>query len=190
MINYEIVTRSSVLAIPLGMLKLHGRTDGAEEDSLITDYIHDATAFCEGQTNRAFLTQSWQAVMLGFPSERIRFARPKLQSVENLVYIDTDGTEQILDSSLYTVDTDSFIGTIRPAFNTIWPQVQEGSNVVISYTCGYGDEPSDLPHQARAAIRYMATHYYEERQPIGKSTSPIPLTVESLLIQIAVPEVK
>ena len=144
MTSYAVVTPPAALAVSLDDVKEHLRVDSTAEESLITDYIHEATAFCESYTHRAFLTQTWKGVLDGFPSE-IRLARPPLQGVTSVVYTDTDGTQQTLSESAYGVDTESLIGTVRPAYNTSWPSTRSNTEVVTTYTCGYGDEAEDLP---------------------------------------------
>lgn len=109
---------------------------------------------------------------------------PALQSVESIKYIDTDGTQQTLDPSLYKVDTVSPMGRIAPAYGKNWPAARNEINAVeVSFTSGYGDA-SAVPQGIKNWMLIRIATLYENREevailPRGK-VEPLPF-VDRLL---------
>ena len=61
-------------------------------DTDIGMLIEEARVKAETITRRAFITQTWELVLDGFPTGGIVLPMPPLQSVASIKYIDTDGT--------------------------------------------------------------------------------------------------
>jgi len=190
MSNYFLVTAPTDLVVSLAEVKAQARRTHDSEDMLITDYIREAMAACEGFTRRAFLPQTWKAVLPEFPDGLIRLVRPPLISITSVVYTATDGTQTTMSASDYSVDTNSLFGSVRPKYGTVWPAVQSDTPdaVVITYVCGW--TTTSVAYQAKAATRQLAAYAYQERLPVnGNIVNKMPFSVESLLYQIALPEV-
>ena len=49
--------------------KLHLRVDSNEDDDLLTSLINAAREFCEGFQHRAFITQTWELWLDGWPDK-------------------------------------------------------------------------------------------------------------------------
>jgi len=188
------ITSSTTEAVNFAEVKdfIHLHSGTTANDAEVKACIHDATRYCEGETHRAFLTSTWKLVASSFYIDQIPLA-VDLQSVTSVVYTDSNGVDQTADPSTYLVDTDSFVGSVRPTYNGCWPSTRSNTpNAVrITYTCGYGDSPSDLPSDARRAIKLMAAYYFLYRSPIltGTIVNDLPFAVDALLGHIAVPEV-
>lgn len=145
----KLITAATGLAISVAEAKLHLREDGAENDTLIDVYIRAAAEAAEQLTGRAIMPQTWELTLDAFPTALL-LTRTPVASVTSVKYIDTDGTLQTLDSSLYQVDNfDDFSSAkVVPAYSTSWPEARLLPNAVaVRYLAGYataGDVPSSI----------------------------------------------
>jgi uncharacterized phiE125 gp8 family phage protein len=179
----------TVFPVSLAELKDHVRVDGSSEDDYLEALLGVATEFCENATWRAFLTQTWEVKYDGFPAhdDDILLPRPPLQSVSSIVYIDSHGVTQTLAASEYQVDADAQPARLRPARGKSWPSTRSNTQntVTVTQVAGYGDAASDVPRTLRHAIKFLAAHLYEERQPVvvgsGLNVHDLPMGIQSLL---------
>lgn len=183
----SLVSAPSIEPITLNEAKAHLRVDFTDDDDYITTLITAARMITEERTNRALITQTWDYIVDDFPqSNYIKIRKPSLQSVENVYYIDSDGNENIMDTSLYVVDTKSSPGRIFLGFAKIWPVVilQPASAVRIQFTAGYGDTPDTIPQPIKQAMLYLISNWYENREPIElerRYAVKIPMTFDLLI---------
>jgi len=162
-------------------VKLHLRVDHTDDDDLIDQLILAATAWAENFQNRTFVNRSrtmvldkWQTV--------IRPPYPPLVSVDSIVYVDPDGNDQTLSSSVYRVDTTNEPGRITLEYNQSWPSIRGVTNAVtITYTAGYG-AAADVPDDVKAAIKLLVGHWYEHRENVSEiNLTEVPNAAKSLL---------
>lgn len=165
----------------------HMRVDINEEDVTVDAYIKAARKWCERYTGKAFITQTWDLYLDEWPASPVYLPLPPLQSVTSWKYTDDDGNESTWASSNYIVSTGT-PGRITVVSDASLPTVtlQEADAVVIRFVCGYGDDPDDVDEQARQAVRMLAGHFYENREPmlIGTSAQELEFTVKSLLYPV------
>jgi uncharacterized phiE125 gp8 family phage protein len=152
--------------------KKHLRVDGADEDAYITQKISVARGQVEGDTERAFLTQTWELRLDRFPcTERgIELPLPPLKQVNSVKYLDTTGVLQTVDPSNYSVITplgpEADRGRIVPVFGVYWPITQYVPDAVrVEYIAGYGDNATDVPAELRSAILLRLGELYGLREP-------------------------
>ena len=180
----------------------------ATDDALVALYIQAAREYVESNCNRAVLSQQWRLSLDGFPvyspglmrfndrssyrqianqwasSVYLHLPKPNLISVDAITWIDTSGTSQTLAPSAYVVDTDSIPARIAPTPNTYWPvpQMYRPNTVQIVFTCGYGDDPSDVPARIQAAMLLLIAHWYANRESVSPmNLTSIPFGVDALL---------
>jgi len=170
--------------VDLAEAKAHLRVSTTDDDVYIQQLIVAARRWAEEFTRRSMVTQTWDWYMDdGFPGEVFKIPQAPLQSVTYVKYIDSDGTEQTLSTSIYTVDNKSQPGRIFLTYNQEWPDVQDTyNNVNIRFIAGYGT-PEDVPEDFAHAIKIMIAHLYEHREPIivGAAISNVPASSEALL---------
>jgi hypothetical protein len=125
-----------------------------------------------------------------FRAGKIEIPFPRLQSVDYVKYLDTNGVRQTLDPTLYIVDAVSEPGIIAPAYDTFWPDSRSVPNAVqIGFTCGYGLAAA-VPDGIKAWMKIFIATLYENREqvailPRGK-VEPLPY-VDRLLDPYTVP---
>ena len=170
-----------------------------DETALLKTYIQAAREYCENQTQRAFIQQTWRLSLSGFPRHRydslhpwrakaILLPRPKLIGIVGVQYYDATGTLQVLDPSLYVVDIDGEPGGVIPAPGTAWPATIIGrpDAVQITYTAGYGNSAAAVPAGIQLAMLGLVGHWYENRESVVLTSSPnsstiVPQFVDDLL---------
>jgi len=116
---------------------------------------------------------------------------PRLQAVTLLSYVDVNGVVQNMNVSTdLLVDSVSEPARILPAYGTVWPTTREQANaVIIEWTCGYGDDPEDVPACARQWMLANIGTCYELRESnviMTRGTIQVPPYIDRLLDPIRV----
>lgn len=179
----RLVTPPSAEPLTLADAKAHLRVEHTAEDALIEGYISAARARCEEYQRRAYLTQTWELTLDGFPYGAIRLPRPPLQSVESVTYRDADGVMRTMDPDAYRVDTDGDVGEISLAPGASWPPARSGTGAVrVRFVAG-AEDLQDVSETVRQAMRFYVGHYYANREAvaIGASVVAIPEAAKALL---------
>ncbi len=160
----KIKTAPAIEPVTVQEMREYLSLGGTEDDTLLTGLISAARAALELYTGRTFITTSYQLYLDGFYSV-IKLARPPVQSVTSITYIDDDGTTQTLASTEYAVDASSLYGRVSPAYGKEWPVTQSVINsVCIEFKAGYGDAAASVPEPLKAAIKMLAADIYEHRE--------------------------
>jgi len=147
--------------VTLEEARIHLRVTYTEQDSVITQLIKTARQWAEEFTGRAFLTQTWDWKLERFP-EFFDVPRPPLQSVTSIKYIDTNGTEQTLAASEYTVDSARDPGRIVPAYGKSWPPTRGHINdVTVRFVAGYGASGAVMPAAIVNALKLQVEILYD-----------------------------
>lgn len=205
----EVVTPPASEPVSLDEMKLHLKMDGiSADDDLIAALVSAARERCETITRRAFLTTTFDVFLDWFPGYtptyqllrelgrgwgpssqlapgqylgEVRLPRPPLQSVTFVKYVDPSGTLQTIDPADYRVTSAGTPGRVTPLFGRVWPPSQVISDAVnVRFVAGFGDDPSDVPASARAAVKLLAAHLYENRSDAGD----VPAGVRALLASL------
>jgi len=156
------------------------RVDGSDEDALIGNLASASRAYVEMSTSRQMITATWQYTITDFPTGDLVLPISPLQSVSSITYVDNAGDTQTWSSSLYTVDTASDVGRVRPIYNEDYPSSRGYTDdVVITFISGYGDASSDVPDTALTAIKLLASNWFENRE----SNAPIALHEVPMALQ-------
>lgn len=177
------VTAPTQEPVTAAQMAAHSRID-VDDDELLGVYIKAARQWCEAYTRRAFITQTWDMYLDAWPSSPVHVPLPPLQSVTSWKYTDDSGNQSTWSSANYLVSAGT-PGRITTVSDATFPTVtlQEADGVVIRFVCGYGSTPDDTPETVRQAIRLLAAHLYENREPVitGTIVSPVQYTLEALL---------
>lgn len=117
----------------------------------------------------------------------IRLPRPPLISVDTVEYYDTSISVPpfvytTLATTEYQVDTNTEPGRLAPAPFKVWPATSPlaMAAVKVTYTCGYTG-PEKVPARLKQAIRLIAAHLYEHREPIvtGATVANVPYSLKA-----------
>jgi len=186
--KHIIKTAPATEPVTLAEMRAHlGITQAAEtaRDTVITSRIATARQWAEDYTRRAFITQTWTGYDDDYPwdpNEGYLIAlRAPLVSVSSIKYLDVDGVQQTLSSSLYLVDTVG--GVVVPAYAASWPAIREQLNSVqVEYVSGYG-AASAVPGPIKEAIAFIVGQWEVFQSSIEGVMRPftIPYAAKQLL---------
>lgn len=122
----------------------------------------------------------------------IRLLYPPVQTVESVKYIDTDGNEQTLAANTdYRVAglmapiegaQDIIVARLYPVNS--WPTFRYiPEAITIEYTCGYGDDPENVPSVIKRGILMVLTHFFEYRSEeiTGERLATFSMTVDRVM---------
>lgn len=191
-LGLTLITPPAQEPISLETAKNHLRVEITEDDSLISTLIVAARRYGENRLRRQFITATWMQTRdylpangFGFPIERcLWIPRPPLQSVVSLNYYDLQGNFQTFSPTLYSVDTNSEPGRICLMPYQIWPLTQRmrANTTEITFTSGYGSNPSDVPENIQQAMLLLIGHWYQNRSDIelGTIATQIPKAADVL----------
>ena len=171
----NLTTAPSEEPFTLTEAKSHLRVDITDDDSYITALIQAVREHAEPFLGRALITQTWDLFINNFPPSGswLEIPFPPLQSVTTIKYIDENGTQQTLSSSIYTVDTNAEMGRVFLAYDQVWPTVRPILNAIeIRFVAGYGANAEDIPESIRQGMKMLLGHLYENRETT-KSGVPI-----------------
>lgn len=163
--------------------------EGDPDEGYFESLLTVAREVVENRTGRALMPQTINVSFDGWPSSRsLAIPRPPLASITWVKYLDSDGTEQTLDSSRYTVRTDDVPGVVLLDHDDSWPTVLgEVGSVRVRAVVGYATR-DDVPQALRHAITLLAATYYEHREVIvvGTIVSKMPPVVGMMADQYRV----
>ena len=174
-----------VVSIDEAKAQIH--VDTAGDDLRIASLIMAATQRYDGARGvlgRALMMQTWQVQLSDWPAAFIDIPLPPLIRVTSIKYLDGNGDEQTLSSSLYRVVNagENRQSRIIRAVNQTWPSVIVGEPdaVRVTFDCGYVDDQSPsnnaVPEPIRQAIILLAQEWYD-RGP----QNDIPPAVQALM---------
>jgi hypothetical protein len=185
----KLITAPAVEPVDLATAKQHARIEYPDDDDLVAGLITAARQVCETELCRAFVSQTWETYLDGWPGSFgdlnpiyyggyipqiqgmswaplswIQIDNPNLISVASIQYLDPAGAVQTLDPSMYQV-VPGAPGRIHPAYGKSWPAVRAVPGAItVNYLAGYGPAATDVPECVRTAIKMMVAELYEQRE--------------------------
>jgi len=173
------ITAPSTYPVTLADAKLHCKVDTNADDALITSLITAASDMAEQKTGRAIMPQTWELTLDAFP-DAFELTRVPVQSITSIKYYDTNGVQQTLSGSLYTLsNTDEYgFAYVVPIYNGTWPSTRGQINAVaVRYVAGYADAAS-VPEGIKQWIKLMISTMYENRETEAYSSRAVSTTVQ------------
>jgi uncharacterized phiE125 gp8 family phage protein len=180
--SVTLVTPPASEPVTLAEVKSQRNITDVYSDTELTRLIAAVRSYVEGYTGRALITQTWDLFLNEF-EPGICIPMPVLQSVTTVKYTDTDGNQQTLADTEYTVVINEQPGYIVPSYNNDWPDIRYVPEAVeIRFVAGYGAASTDVPEDLRNAIFLLLGLWHEnteDAQPFAMNQ--IPFGVRSLL---------
>jgi uncharacterized phiE125 gp8 family phage protein len=169
-VRLTLITAPTEEPVTLVEAKQQLRVDHSEEDAFIDQLIAAARQEAEVATRRAFITQTWELKLAGFPCSGVPIEIPlsPLVSVTSVSYLDTAGASQTWASSDYTVDAPAGPrpprGRIIPDYALTYPSTQMMENsVTVRFVAGYGAAVA-VPQGIKQAILLRVGDLYARRE--------------------------
>lgn len=187
MADYQSIAPTTT-PVTLSDAKAHLNVSHNDDDTLITALINSATVTLEARCNRCFVNQTRVLTMRTFDdsryvrNRRIYPPRSPVSSVSSITYVDSAGTTTTLPSSEYIAGTNGKPGYISEAYNETWPGTRvEDDNVTVTYVAGHSSSSTGVPANIQLAINQLVSHWYRNRENVGKVGGDIAWTVDALL---------
>lgn len=186
--GYAVTTGALTTVAPAGGTgcTINILTVATADDTYVSSLILAARLRAESFTQRALITQTWDAYWDDFPvGEDIEIPINPLQSVTSLTYTDVDGvTQPLVENTDFVVDSKSVPAWIVLPVGCYWPTPMETPNAVkLEFVAGYGLNETDVPEPIRVALRHWVAHWFENRIPYDQASkvAAVPETGLALL---------
>lgn len=181
---------------PIGIdqAKLHCKVDGSEDDDLFSHLIQSAREFCESQTDRKCITQTWDYAVPRFPSsgDPLVLPYPPVSAITSVTYISGAGVSTVWPESSagYTKHLPSGpqadFARVYPSYGVSYPGTRtQPQAVTVRFVCGYGSTGESVPAAIVSAMLLLVGHWYLHREAvdaeINSVTSILPVGVSALL---------
>jgi len=137
-------------------------------DDFLDDLIETARKDVENDTSRKLITQTWDYCPKSWPSgDKIKIPWGNLQSVTSVKWTNSAGTEATLveDTDYVVVPNGDQCGFVGLLYGGSWPSgtLYPHNPITIRFVCGYGSNASDVPIQARQAIKARCVNLFANR---------------------------
>lgn len=174
----RLITAPTDFPVTVDEAKDQCRVDGTDNDTYLGGLIATATDHVESYTGRAIMEQTWELVLDDF-CDPIQFPKGPVSAITSVKYLDTDGVEQTISDTNYTLDDVNDPQLLVKASDYSWPTVDDGvNNVAIRFVCGYTIVPPAVKH----AILLLISHWFDNRGVAAeKAMTDIPHAVDALL---------
>ena len=173
----SVVTAPAVEPITLAEARDHLRLEATgspashEDDDYITLLIEAARQYVENVTNRPMVQRTYKLTLPCWYEEVwLPYSTP-LVSVSSIKYLDVNGAQQTLSSTIYDVISDTMPSRIVRAYGQVWPSIRDVHNAIeITYVAGYAGEgsPADyrsaIPEALKGALKMVLADMYENRE--------------------------
>ena len=167
-IRLDLATAATKEPGSLADVKAHLRVDITDDDAYIAGLEEAVRTNLERQYTTAFVTQTWDWYLDGFPGSEFRLPLWPAQSVTSIKYTDEDDNESTYSSANYLVDTIGKPARVTLKTSASWPSdtLKESNAVVVRFVAGYGDNAADVPAPVRQAIKLLVGDLYENREDL------------------------
>lgn len=132
--RFTTVSQSGDLPVPLDDFKAHARETTPYQDDVLLGFIETATDHCEQLLGRFLRPTTLLVTLDAFPTE-IGLPRSPATSIAWIKYIDPDGIEQTLATTVYRLDASNELRSrIVLKFGQAWPATRsEVGCVTVQY---------------------------------------------------------
>lgn len=165
------------------------RDDTTADDAFVTLCLQASRQWFERITGLALITQEWRLELDRTPTGReIEIPRAPMLAVTHIKYkAETTGTLTTWDSASYTlagVGIPGAPGRVWCNDEYDWPSLGSYPGALqLTFTAGFGAAATAVPADIKAALLFLAAHWYENRLPVnvGNIVNEMPLHLQSLV---------
>ncbi len=133
-----------------------------EDEALLRRLIATAHEHVQKYCNARFGTQTIVVKCDAF-ADMQRLPVAPVQSVTSIKFLDTDGAEQTVATTVYEERFDDLEAAIVLKHGQYWPSIQLGSRIELTVEAGY----EVIPPTVRQAMLMFITDSYENRKPVN-----------------------
>lgn len=153
--------------VTLAEAKAQCRVDGTADDTALNGFIAAGRSYVESYLGTPIITRTVTVKCDSF-ADFARFPVVPLQSVSSISYIDTAGTNQTLQTSIYETRSDGLTASLALKANQTWPTIQIGSRITVEAIVGADTAPEAVKH----AILLLISQWFDERSSLSAMSRP------------------
>jgi uncharacterized phiE125 gp8 family phage protein len=164
------------------------RLAGSLSDAAVLGLIRRSTAAVETYLNRSLIAAQWRQTFDGFSGPAGDWILPLLCcpviEVEDVEYLDDEGSWQIVDPESFGCDTDGEPARVYEWPGSTWPEAADvPGSVRVTFQAGYGEAASDVPGDLVEAVAKIISHNHDHVGAVvtGTIVAEIPWSVRELL---------
>lgn len=152
-----------------------------DEDALLAALVAAARLHVEAAIRRVLVAQGWRLTLDAWPPGGVvEIPLGPVAEITAVAVRGADGAPVALDPAAWTAQTAGI-----PARLVVRDAPAPGlplGGILVDYTAGWGD-PEDVPAPLVQAVRLIAAHWYETREPVafGAPANRVPDTVTALI---------
>jgi len=123
-------------------------------------------------------------IALLVPNGMIEIAKRPFGTVTQIRTRDITSAFTTIDPTTYYVEVSDYVGRISRKPGAYWPPVPSNmlGSIEVTFTCGFGATPDLVPEDLLVAIKMLASHWHEHREPVLEGqVDPMPQHVQSIL---------
>lgn len=107
--------------------------------------------------------------------DTIYIPKAPVQSIQSVTYLDENGQQQTLASTVYDIDVSTDPARIRLAQGQTWPEIYPDiGSVQVNFTAGYGADATAVPPDILRAVYMMVAYAYSSREAVISEYHVIP----------------
>ena len=162
----QLVTAAASDPITVAQAKSHSRISTSDDDTILGLYITAATEKFQAWTSMQLVNATFDEFLDSFAileEEGLQWS--PVSSVTSIKYIDTDGNEQTVTSTIYQTDLVSKPSRIVEAYNQSWPSFRNQLNTItVRHVAGFGADATSVPEDIKYALKLIVAGMYEQRE--------------------------
>lgn len=203
---YELITAPAAEPVTLAEVKEHARVDGTVDDTYLTLLITAAREMIERDTGSCLITQTWRLALDDWPGGSdlwwdgvregpvdmlrnapwVELRKAPIAGITSVVTLDEADTPTTWAAANYYLGKQpNGYGRLTRKSGATWPSVtlRDAGAIQITFTAGYGAAGSAVPMALRHAVKSLAGHWYEHREPAGAcaAATVMPMGLGSIL---------
>lgn len=179
----SVVSVATGEVVSLEEIRQYVQVPEASDNALLQSLRDAAVAQTQEETRRKLLTHTVRLWLDRFPrlSDQTPFGTdlvlpfPPLQTVTEITYIDSEGTEQTIDPADYLVNAANEPGRVRLADGCQWPTprligaADHPWPVKVEFTCGFGTLSTQIPATYRTIVKGFIKLWFDMPNPVENS---------------------
>lgn len=175
-----LLTPPARLPVDLALAKTFLRVGHDAEDDLITHFIGSAVARIEEALSRVMITRTYHLSAPADLGPLIPIKPVPVAAITDMRVTNGQGAEALIPPADYALDLRREPAELRLKSKRFSDYLADACEVQVTFTAGYGIEPSDVPLPLRQAVLLLTAQSYEHRdQPDHPA---LPMMAEALLM--------
>lgn len=147
-------------------------------DDYLGDLIQAARAHVEKECSLRIVSQTVEMKAGRFHDLYVLPVRP-ITAISAITYLDGDGTEQTLSTSIYRVTLAEMDGAVLLKPNQYWPAILDAPDAVkVTATAGFTTVPENL----KRAMLLMVSDWFSERERPGASSGAVDMLLSAFRV--------